>query len=132
MTATTQRFDLPSHVDLDHIERQAAFTADQLATSPTVIVSLTPGDATVYHVLIVRQATVIPAGDEYPFAQAGEWIVSLLNLDGNSYPWAPQVGPPHWTYVLGKWTEHEHTAKVLAAFLRLLWDELRVQAVLDV
>lgn len=86
-----------------------------------VRVTLTPGDATVYHLLIVpphasAQISVDPA--QYPFCRSDEYLVCLLNLDGRSHVWEPDPDNP--VGIGGYWSDHPHTSSIVGAFLHLL------------
>ena len=117
--------DLPSHIDLDHIETVARATALALDRAEACYADLTPGDATIYHLLVVRPGvSVVSDGANHPYARRDEFVVTLLNLDGASYPWGG--GPAHWAYEGDKLSRgHEHTSRVVAYFLTKLSEALQ-------
>ena len=88
----------------------------------SVQVTLEPGDATAYHLMITTPSMPHVGGTR--FAHTSEWVVTLLNLNGRSYQWNPGLGLVHPSYALSHWTGDTHTATIVAAFLTLLAEEI--------
>lgn len=124
----TTTLDLRADLNVDTIRDAAFATAEQLRhVANTAQVSFAPGDATTYQILVARDMGAAQIGRTHLFAVHPEWVVVLLNFEGRPMAWNPRMGPPHWTYVVEHMCDHEHTAKVVAAFCRLLWDEMRAE-----
>lgn len=106
------------------IRDAAVIAADHLRHSRDAVqVAFAPGDSTLYQVLVARPAAA-PITGEALWAATFEHIVVPLNPPGRAMRWDPRVGPPHWSWVQERIVDHEHTARVIAGFLRLLWGEM--------
>jgi hypothetical protein len=112
MTLTYE--DIRARIDLGQIHRAGQWAARRFAEGEEVAhVKLTPGDGTVYQIVIQRsdvwteEMTVIPR----------DYIVTVVGSIGDSYQWAGQQLHPD--YVGEKWTPdgNKWTATVVAEFL---------------
>lgn len=116
---TAESLGLRPEIDFAHLQRMAAATVAFLdAGNDCVQITLEPGDATAYKLMIVSPEHARVSDSGYGFAHGDEYVVTLLNLNGRSYPWAPRR--MHAASVMGNWTENQYTATMIAAFLTLL------------
>lgn len=118
---------LEGRVDLDLMWEAAAEAASQLHVLGHTVVGLTPGDMTVYTIVIVDTAATIGQRVGSPF------VVALARL-GLGYPWDGHGLSED--YVQTKWTTNTrssdpHTARVLCAFLNMVAAELRNEGTPD-
>jgi hypothetical protein len=116
-----------SDLDQDRIDAAARWTAEQLARTGVAKVELTPGDSTVYKLLLSSPGPLWRAGGE---STTTYYWVSLCASWGNGYEWAG--GPIERTYCAEKWTNHSankairaHTGEVIAQFLTATSKALR-------
>lgn len=114
--------------DVTHIQAAAEWAASRLSVQPdliwdddaatAILVSLTPGDATVYDILIA--APTLPRWGESQVDRRS-YLVTVLNDFGRSYMWDGQ--DMHWSYAAEKFTLHpgdQHTGSIIAEFMTRL------------
>lgn len=130
MTNLMDRYEpdqIPS-VDLTIVADAARITADALsAGEPSVEVCFAPGDATEYRLILSKSRRLITAGavGAHRYVGDGELLVAMLTPTVRTYWWGP--GNSSWTdktYVAEHWALEPWTARVLAAFLNMLRDDL--------
>lgn len=102
-----------------HIANVAERVAPAVASEASVLVALTPGDGSVYHLLVTNAALV----DKYRTDDRQGWftdglIVTLLNSDGRSWPW--NGGYTTADYAQEKWATTPYVSTVIAVFLTAL------------
>lgn len=126
MTITDE--EIARRLDLTHIQAAAELVAETLDLEgaagsechDAVCLGLTPGDMTVYHLILVApHVPRIGQGNQH----ADEYMVTLANSFGGTSPWAPQYIDP--TYAASKWTKNASptdlwTGAVVATFLNAL------------
>jgi hypothetical protein len=109
-------------LDPAEFEQPAAWAAASLKRCGYAYLHLTPGDATVYPIIIARPDRYWAYREERTPTQ---YMVALSASFGAGYPWGG--GHVDWGYAADKWTRdrHEWTARVIARFLSALSDALR-------
>lgn len=123
--------EIPS-VDLSIVAEAADRVAGALtAGEPSVEVVFAPGDSTEYRLVVAKATAFVGAGavGSYRYVGAGELLVAMLTPTVRTYWWGP--GNSSWTdphYVAEHWALEPWTARVLAAFLNMLRDELAATA----
>jgi len=99
-------------LDQDHIQAAAKWAAGQLDRLGHARVMLTPGDMTVYPIVIVS-----PACEQWGEQRDHRSYLVALGGRGRMYPWYGDTDLHH-TYVTEHWThDSQHEGFVLAAFL---------------
>lgn len=108
--------DIRARLNLDHIKRAAAWAAERFRIENVAHVKLTPGDGTVYQVIVVRCAVWNGREDDEP-TWPRDYTVTLVGSFGDTYQWAGQA--LHSDYVGGKWSRdgNKWTAVVMTEFL---------------
>ena len=114
---------VPDGVDLEHIRSAAANVADLLTYESCVEVALTPGDSTVYRLVISRPSAYV--GSDGRWIRGGDLCVSMLTPNSSSCVWGPtNSGWTDWPYVADHWCVSEWTSRILASFLNFLRQEM--------
>lgn len=116
---TTDEAAIAARIDINYILDAADATAEWLTIDPAVVVGLAPGDSTLYQLVIVAPH-VARFGEGF---STSEYIVTLTNRFGASYPWAGQevdygYAQAHWT--AGGSASDPWTAVVMTKFLNAL------------
>lgn len=127
--AKTHRVDALADYEFD---MAAAFAADQLRHHHHAFVSLSPGDATNYKIVIVQPLVAAHQHPEYcptGFKPVNEYWVGTTF--GALYQWNPDIRYT-WDYVADKWiagrpSHGEWTARVICRFLNALRDALAAE-----
>ena len=102
-------------LDLEHIQKGAAWAAYRLHMHGVAAVDLTPGDATCYQ-FVLTHVQRWAADDVRP---ARDYLVVLANDFGRAHGWAGHGGIVP-SYAAAKWTTDPHhvwTGVVVAEFL---------------
>lgn len=120
---------IPS-VDLTEVLCVAMGAADFLRGGQRAVeASIAPGDSTAYRIVLARPQAFISSNtaDRYQAVGPGELLVTMLSPEVGAYVWGPENSDwTTWEYVAEHWGCGEWTARVLAAFLNMLRDELAV------
>lgn len=121
MTTELTDDDIRSRLNLEHVYSAAHWAADVLhGAADSAIVDLAPGDHTKYRIAVLAPQFRW-TGRDARTDWHGEYLVTLVNCSGATYPWNGQVGV-HPSYAAAKWTTDgaRWTGVVLAAFLNAL------------
>lgn len=125
MTMTTT--DIRARLNLDHIELLAGAAASKINGDGWAAVSLTPGDMTMYRIIITPNEAMReePEGEATWDVVRRGWIVTLVNCAGRAYEWGGDDGMDP-SYVSNAWTTDGSTwtGVVLAEFLNRLAAQL--------
>lgn len=107
-----------ARLDQEHINAAAFFAAEKLIDDQVAIIRLTPGDMTLYSLLVTPKH--VDVFTDTGTVTAREYCVILATSWGKAYPWNGER--VHAQYVHEKWVEGHspHTAAVLAAFLNAI------------
>lgn len=108
--------EIRTRINVDHITMAAAWAAEEVAEHGVAHVKLTPGDGTLYPIIVVKAR--VWNCDQYGHVdEPREYTVTLAASFGATYQWGGQ--PLHEDYVGEKWTSdgNKWTATVVAAFL---------------
>lgn len=103
-------------LDLKHINAAAIWAEVSTRLHGVGYVKLTPGDATVYPIIVVR-APVFNGDQMGREVTPRDYMVAVVASFGNAYQWAGQQLQPD--YVASKWTSDGNmwTAVVVTEFL---------------
>jgi len=112
--------EILSRLDSDDIAAAAVHAAHVLAQRGAAVLELTPGDSTVYRIMLA--APWIGTWTTVGTKPRKNFWVALLNCSGTGYEWTGEHVDPD--YAAAKWTHNDHrwTGVVLAAFLNTLAD----------
>jgi hypothetical protein len=118
MTYGAMTYDeIRERLDLKHINAAAVFAADQLPFAGVAHVKLTPGDGTVYPIIVAR-CPVFNGDQRGREVMPRDYTVCVAASFGDTYQWGGQGGMQP-DYVAEKWTRdgNKWTAVVVCEFL---------------